>query len=269
MNHAVSATQQTPESPVADERLLRLLSYNIQTGISTRRYRHYLTQSWKHLLPHSERFRNLDHIATLTRDYDIVGLQEVDAGSLRSGFINLTKYLAERADFPFWYDQTNRRMGPIAQHAIGVLSRYRCTEIVEHKLPGRIPGRGTLALRFGQGKDSLVIFIVHLALGQRTRLQQLAYLSELVNQHRNVVLMGDLNFLSRSREMDFLIDRTLMTEPVHDLHTFPSWQPIRNIDHILVTPTLKVNKVEVLDCSVSDHLPLYMELTLPEGVILE
>ena len=38
----------------------------------------------------------------------------------------------------------------LAQHAIGVLSRYRCTEIVEHKLPGPIPGRGTLALRFGR-----------------------------------------------------------------------------------------------------------------------
>jgi len=267
MIHALSA-QDPPAPPVAGGSRLRLLSYNIQTGISTSRYRQYFTQSWKHVLPHSERFENLDRIATLTSEYDIVGLQEVDAGSLRSGFINLTKYLADRANFPFWYDQTNRRMGPIAQHAIGVLSRFRCTEIVEHKLPGPIPGRGTLALRFGHGKHSLVVFIVHLALGQRTRLQQLAYIAELVNQHRNVVLMGDLNFPSRSREMEFFIDKTLMTEPVHDLHTFPSWRPIRNIDHILVTPTLKVNKVHVLDCPVSDHLPLCMELTLPEGVNL-
>ena len=267
MNHALSA-EDVPDAPVASSSRLRLLSYNIQTGISTSRYRQYFTQSWKHVLPHGERFQNLDRIAALSSDYDIVGLQEVDAGSLRSGFINLTKYLADRADFPFWYDQTNRRMGPIAQHAIGVLSRYRCTEIVEHKLPGPIPGRGTLALRFGQGKNALVVFIVHLALGRRTRLTQLAYLAELVNQHRNVVLMGDLNFHSRSREMEFLINSTLMTEPVHDLHTFPSWQPNRNIDHILVTPTLQVNNVQVLDCPVSDHLPLSMELTLPEGVHL-
>ncbi len=267
MNHALSA-EDLPAAPVAGCNRLRLLSYNIQTGISTSRYRQYFTQSWKHVLPHGERFQNLDRIATLSSDYDIVGLQEVDAGSLRSGFINLTKYLADRADFPFWYDQTNRRMGPIAQHAIGVLSRYRCTEIVEHKLPGPIPGRGTLALRFGHGKNALVVFIVHLALGRRTRLTQLAYLAELVNQHRNVVLMGDLNFHSRSREMEFLINSTLMTEPVHDLHTFPSWQPNRNIDHILVTPTLQVNNVQVLDCPVSDHLPLSMELTLPEGVHL-
>lgn len=262
--HQLDAQEVAP----APGRRLRVLSYNVQTGISTTRYRHYFTQSWKHVLPHSERFQNLDRVATLTSEYDIVGLQEVDAGSLRSGFINLTQYIAERADFPFWYDQTNRRIGPIAQHAIGVLSRFRCAEIVEHKLPGPIPGRGTLALRFGHGEKSLVVFIVHLALGQRTRLQQLAYLAELVNQHRNVVLMGDLNFPSRSREMEFLIDKTLMSEPVHGLNTFPSWRPNRNIDHILVTPTLQVHNVRVLDCPVSDHLPVCMELGLPEGVEL-
>ena len=34
----------------ADGRL-RLLSFNIQVGISTERYRHYLTRGWQHLLP--------------------------------------------------------------------------------------------------------------------------------------------------------------------------------------------------------------------------
>ncbi|MDV3237331.1 MAG: endonuclease/exonuclease/phosphatase family protein [Gammaproteobacteria bacterium] len=261
------AASRAAEAPVPGQQL-RLLSYNIQTGISTSRYHHYLTQSWKHVLPHGERFANLDRVAALTSEFDIVGLQEVDAGSLRSSFVNLTQYIADRAEFPFWYDQTNRRIGPLAQHAIGVLSRFRCTEIVEHKLPGPIPGRGTLALRFGYGEQSLVIFIVHLALGRRTRLQQLSYLADLVNQHRNVVLMGDLNFHSRSREMEFLIDRTLMTEPVHGLNTFPSWRPNRNIDHILVTPTLQVNHVRVLDCPVSDHLPICMDLSLPAGIDL-
>ena len=28
--------------------LLRLLSFNIQVGISTERYRHYVTRGWKH-----------------------------------------------------------------------------------------------------------------------------------------------------------------------------------------------------------------------------
>ena len=34
-----------------DDGRLRLLSFNIQVGISTERYRHYLTRGWQHLLP--------------------------------------------------------------------------------------------------------------------------------------------------------------------------------------------------------------------------
>jgi len=97
---------------------IRLLSYNVQAGISTGRYRHYITHSWKHVLPHAQRFRNLDRVARLVKDYDIVGLQELDAGSLRSSYVNLTQYLSEKADMPFWSDQTNRRLGQFcpAQH---------------------------------------------------------------------------------------------------------------------------------------------------------
>ena len=36
-----------PEAPLR----LRLLSYNIQSGLTTRKYSQYLTRSWKHLVP--------------------------------------------------------------------------------------------------------------------------------------------------------------------------------------------------------------------------
>lgn len=247
---------------------VRLLSYNIQAGIETRHYRQYFTQSWKHVLPHGKRFEILDRVARVARDFDIVGLQEVDAGSLRSSFVNLTEYVADKAGFPFWYDQTNRRLGRIARHALGVLSRFQCREIIEHRLPGAIPGRGALSIRFGPEDDSLVVLILHLALGRRARLQQIQYVSDLVNEYRHAIVMGDMNFPSQSAEMDYLIDRTLMTEPTHGLYTFPSWRPNRNIDHILVTPTLQVDRVQVLNHPVSDHLPIAMDVRLPPEVRL-
>jgi len=245
---------------------LRLLSYNVQAGISTAKYRHYITHSWKHVLPHGQRFNNLDRIARLISDYDIIGLQEVDAGSLRSGFVNLTQYLSEKASLPFWYDQTNRRIGRLASHSTGLISRFKPSEIVEHRLPGRIPGRGALLIRFGSQQESLVVLILHLALGQRARLKQLDYISEIVNEYRHVIIMGDLNCHSNSAEMEYLINRTLMREPFHGLDTFPSWRPQRNIDHILVTPTLKVDRVRALNYSLSDHLPVEMEISLPDSV---
>ena len=67
--------------PATPQRL-RLLSYNIQSGLTTRKYSQYLTRSWKHLVPVPSRMANLDGIARVLKGYDIVALQEVDAGSL-------------------------------------------------------------------------------------------------------------------------------------------------------------------------------------------
>jgi endonuclease/exonuclease/phosphatase family metal-dependent hydrolase len=264
-----SATGVPGELDYAMGQKIRLLSYNVQAGIRTHRYRHYLTHSWKHVLPHSQRFHNLDRVAQLVRGYDIVGLQELDAGSLRSGYVNLTEYLSEKSGMPFWYDQTNRRIGRFARHSTGLLSRYPPAEIVEHRLPGRIPGRGVMFIRYGNREDSLIVLILHLALSRRARLQQFDYISEIVNEYRHVILMGDMNCRSDSQEMEYLINCTLMCEPFHGLDTFPSWRPQHNIDHILVTPTLQVDRVAAVNFSLSDHLPVEMEITLPESLRLE
>lgn len=247
---------------------LRLLSYNIQAGIASTRAHHYVTQGWKNVLPHTRSFENLDRIAHVVSDYDVVALQEADAGSMRSYFINQVEYLARRGRFPFWYHQTNRNLGKFAQHSNGLLSKIEPQEIVEHKLPGLIPGRGLMMARYGGGEHPLVILLAHLALSKRARLQQLAFISEIVNDYQHVVLMGDLNCQLQSQEMDFLLGSTHLCEPLETLHTFPSWRPFRNIDHILVTPSLKVSNVQVLSHALSDHLPISLELALPDSVRL-
>lgn len=256
-------------SAVSSQSRLRLLSFNIQTGIATSRYRHYVTRSLRHVLPHPERLDNLDRIAGLLGNYDIVGLQEVDGGSLRSGFINQTEYLAMQAGFPHWHTQTNRNLGKFAQHSIGVVSRLRPSLVKQLRLPGMIPGRGAMMLRYGRGEQSLHVLIMHLALSRRARLRQFAYVAEQVCDCRNVILMGDFNCGSDSVEMNWLLDRTRLRNPEHGLLTFPSWRPERNIDHILVSPSLTVSHTRVLPHPISDHLPIEMEVMLPPEVVLD
>lgn len=246
---------------------LRLLSYNIQTGLSTSRYSEYLTHSWRHFVPVPSRIENLDGIAHAIAGYDVVGLQEVDTGSLRSGFLNQVKYLAERAGFPYVYDQSNRRIGMISQHSNAVLSRIEPSAIDEHRLPGLLPGRGALHIRYGDDPDqALNVFIMHLALGRRGRRQQIRYLAELVHRYPHVVIMGDLNFRSDSREMGLLLKLARLREPAPGLHTFPSWRPTRQLDHILVSPTIDVQATGVLEYQYSDHRPIAMDIVLPEAV---
>ncbi|ROR34285.1 endonuclease/exonuclease/phosphatase family metal-dependent hydrolase [Inmirania thermothiophila] len=241
---------------------LRLLSYNIQTGISTRAYHEYLTKGWRHVLPSARRQANLDRIAQVVAAYDVVGLQEVDGGSLRSGYINQVEYLALRAGFPWWHSQINRNLGRLAQHANGLLSRLRPTEIREHRLPGRIPGRGALFVRYGDDPP-LVLLILHLALGARARRAQLAYVAELAGRYPHVVLMGDMNCRASPLDETDAFAGTGLQEPPGLGPTFPSWAPRRCIDRLLVSPSLRVHRLEVLPCTCSDHLPVAAEIDLP------
>lgn len=245
------------------------MSYNVQVGITTEKPTHYLLHSWKHLIPHTFRLTNLDRIADLTKGYDIVGLQEIDGGSIRSNFINLAEFLAERAKFPFWYHQVNRNLGHIAQHASGLLSRYQPDEVTDIRLPGIIPGRRAIMARYGTGDAALSIFILHLALSKRARLSQLDFISDFVNDSAHSILMGDLNCNAKSDEMNLLFRKTNLRRSDYECHTFPSWRPHQPIDHILVSNGLKVLDIKALSNAYSDHLPIVMDVELPANVLLK
>lgn len=249
-------------------RRLRLLSFNVQVGLSTDRYHHYVTRGWRHFLPSREVENNLNRIAELVRPYDIVGLQETDAGSLRSRAVNQVEYLAHRAGFSHWHAQVNRDLGRLAQHSLGYLSGLKPRRVTEHRLPGAIPGRGALLIEYAKPDNPLLVVVTHLALAPRTRRVQLAHISQLIAGYTHIVFMGDTNCgaedLVSHNELGALGLRTA-PDPVA---TYPSWKPRKHIDHILVTPSIHIHGVEVLDEKISDHLPFAMDVELPEDLIL-
>ncbi|KAA6182694.1 endonuclease [Thiohalocapsa marina] len=265
MDSDTPKTTPRPATPAAGESL-RLLSFNIQAGIQSKRYRDYVSNSWKHVLPHLERQRNLANIGALLSGYDIVGLQEVDSGSLRSAFLHQTEYLAQLGGYPYWHSQINRELGMLARHSNGVLSRHKPASVTEHKLPG-MPGRGAMLLEFPTSAgEPMAICVVHLALGWRARRRQLDYLTELMGRYRFAAMMGDFNCSSRSATLREVVARAGLQGLDRELKTFPSWQPRRNLDHILVTSALRITDTRVVDYPLSDHLPISMEIQLPAGV---
>jgi endonuclease/exonuclease/phosphatase family metal-dependent hydrolase len=253
-------------TPPPSARRLRLLSANIQAGASTRSYRDYVTRPWSHVLPAREKRTNLDTLAELAAGFDVVGLQEADPGSLRSGFLNQTHYLAERAGFPYWSHQPNRRVGRIASSANGLLSRIEPAEVLDYPLPSRIPGRGVLLARFGEGEASLLVAIAHLSLSIKARTVQIAFLCDLLRDAPHAVVMGDFNCEHEAGEMRALYDRAGLARPAERLATFPSWQPRRAIDHILVSQGITVERRWAFPGALSDHLPVAAELSLPSGL---
>jgi endonuclease/exonuclease/phosphatase family metal-dependent hydrolase len=254
----------TPADSGSEGRRFRLLSCNIQAGIRTSTYREYATGAWKHLVHHDERLRMLARMADSMRGYDLVGLQESDAGSLRTGFVGQTEYLARRAGYRWWGERTNRRVGKLARHSIGAMCRFDPAGVEPLALPGRVPGRGALMLRlFDEGDRGLVVIIVHLALGRASRRKQIDFVAERVRACRHAVVMGDFNAAHAAPEMKSLFSRTDLVEPMDRVNTWPSWNPLHNYDHILATSELTAEPLQVLAEGPSDHLPVALEIELP------
>ncbi|MES1935063.1 endonuclease/exonuclease/phosphatase family protein [Salinisphaera hydrothermalis] len=242
---------------------LSVLSFNMQVGVGTKRYREYVTRGWRHVLPSQGVRDNLSRIADLLGAHDIIGLQEIDAGSRRSRYQNQIQSLAEQAGFAYWRVQVNRDLGRVAQHGLGLISRYQPFSVTEHKLPGRLPGRGALVARFGSPTHALTVVVTHLSLGAGSRTQQLAAICEMVADDEHVIVMGDTNCSAH----DLLADPALAASGlrVYDrlLPTFPSWRPRRGIDHILTSASLPVHRAGVIETMLSDHRPVEMQIGLP------
>jgi len=236
---------------------LRLITYNIQVAIGSRRYRHYVSHGWKYVMPHGQSLHNLDRIADIIRDFDIVGLQEADGGSFRTAFVDQARYLAASADFRFCESIVTRDFGRFAQHTNSLLSRLPVQGMHEHRLPGAMDGRGVLEVRFNLDGRPLTVFVTHLALRQRTRMRQVAYLAKLVRAAGPSVVMGDFNAKPRSKELAYLCEHAglhMSTRPAHA--TLPSWRPRVAVDHILATPELTLESYGPIPELLSDHLPV-------------
>ena len=247
------------------ERLtLRLLSFNIQVGIHSRRYADYIMSSWRHILPFNRRMETLHSMARLIKDYDIVALQEADGGSIRSSFINQVSLLAQFAGFPFWHQQCTRNLGRLAQHSNGLLSKVEFSRVTNHKLPGLIPGRGVIEAHLGEYGNSLQIVVAHLALSNRVRRQQITYIADLIRKQPYVILMGDFNCSYEAIVSAFANHGVSLHQPDQsDNPTYPSWRPVRQYDHILVSPEVRIENYKTLPNSLSDHLPVALEISLP------
>ncbi|MDX8391834.1 MAG: endonuclease/exonuclease/phosphatase family protein [Mariprofundaceae bacterium] len=239
---------------------LRLASFNIQAGIGTRRMRHMLTYSFRYVLPHRQVVSNLERIAQQMRNFDIVGLQEADCGSFRSRQIKQAQYIAERAYFPYCHSQVTRDVGAIASIGLGLMSRFPCTYLKRHKLPASRHGRGLMEAVFQIENCDLAIFVTHLSLKQSSRSRQLRYIARQLKQHKNAILMGDMNCDPDSDEFHLLLADADMHIPMAAPPTFPSWQPQRRIDHILGRGKARVVKLEVIPFIGSDHLPISAEI---------
>lgn len=240
----------------------RIATVNIQAGLSTHRYRDYITGSWNHITPlTAKKYQSLSEICENIKPFDVVGVQEVDPGSIRSGFQNQALWMAERAVFDYWTCQKNRSTG-FSTTANALYSRHELVEVEHWVLPSRTsapaPRGAVKATVVGKNGEKWSCVVAHLSLNAQDRLAQSSFLAERLTDHQHVLLMGDFNDAPASSSLAPL--RALMdghtTSP-----TFPRWAPQRAID-LVWWRNAQVTQSQAHAWGGTDHCGLAVEFSL-------
>lgn len=210
---------------------------------------------------------------------DVVALQELDVGRVRSGSVDQAHLIAQHLEMDFHFHPALHVEGE--RYGDAILTHLPMRVIKAAALPRpagaeHLEPRGALWVAVDVDGRSVNILNTHLGLRPRERrLQVEALLSEEWLGHPDcrapVILCGDFNALPGSRVIRALRARLQDTQNAVD-HRAPrsTWfgrYPTLRIDYIFADPETRVLAVDVpatRRCRVaSDHLPLLADLLLP------
>ncbi len=209
-------------------------------------------------------FENLAAITEFIKSHspDVVGLVEVDTGSIRTRMVNQAEAIARRLGHYSSYQckygtgSFNNRLPVIRKQANAFLAAPQVHGERFHYFDTGIK-RLILELEL----EDLAIFLVHLSLKYRHRHWQLRHLHDLVKASKKpVIVAGDFNTFWGEHEMYLFMQAAgLRSANVEGLPSYPSQAPRKQLDFILYGRGLKSTGFEVPQVRFSDHLPLIGE----------
>ena len=243
---------------------MRLVVYNIRYATGTGPAFHLPVPGAGYL--RSSR-RILESITDFVRaqDPDLVGLIEVDTGSIRTGMVNQAEYVARRLGHYTAYEckygaaSLNHLMPIVRKQGNAILAAPRVTGERFHYFD-----TGIKRLIIELELDDVCVFLVHLSLKYRQRQQQLRSLHDLiVASHKPVIVAGDFNTFWGTNEI-FLFMRAagLTSANAQGLLSFPSRSPRAELDFVLVSDGIEVLDFRIPDVRFSDHRPLVCDFRI-------
>lgn len=243
----------------------RLLVYNIAYGTGApSSFSHNLLSVHRYLRPTNRHFARISKFIEKAKA-DIVGLLEVDTGSVRSGFQNQAEVLARQLlHYPHcstkYGDGLAGRLVPILRkQGNAILAKREESRGVFHFFPD---GFKRLIIELDAGDFSF--FLVHLALSRRARAVQLKHLAELLAERSHPVIVGgDFNVFGGVRELAEFQTKLQLSNPNRlQLPTYPAWEPKHQLDFILCSKEIQALNFQVPDVHLSDHLPVILDFKI-------
>ena len=243
---------------------MRLLLYNIRYATGTGPAFHLP-------VPGAGYLRNnrqvLQQITDFVRDQapDVVGLVEVDSGSIRSGMVNQAEFIANHLG---WHSIYQCKYGTESLSQRLPIMRKQCNAFLAgptvHGERFHYFDTGIKRLIIELELEDAVIFLVHLSLKYRHRQSQLRTLHDLVRAQRKPVLVaGDFNTYWGDHEIYlFMQAARLRSANTAGLPSYPSNSPRRELDFILYGEGIDVTGFSVPAVKYSDHLPLVCDFTV-------
>jgi endonuclease/exonuclease/phosphatase family metal-dependent hydrolase len=201
---------------------------------------------------------------------DVVGLIEVDTGSIRSGMVNQAEYIARQLGHFSTYEckygtQSLNQFVPIVRkQANAFLSAPHVTGERFHYFD-----TGIKRLIIELELDQVCVFLVHLSLKYRHRQYQLRYLHDLLSKAtKPVIVAGDFNAFWGNHEIYlFMHAAGLRSANLLELPSFPARVPRVELDFVLVSSEIEVTDFRVPDVRYSDHRPLICDFNVHTGAL--
>jgi endonuclease/exonuclease/phosphatase family metal-dependent hydrolase len=201
-------------------------------------------------------------------DADIIGLIEVDTGSVRSGMVNQAEHIASSLGHYSIYEckygagSWNNLLPIVRKQANAFLAAPRVRGERFHYFDSGIK-RLIIELEL----DDVCVFLVHLSLKYRHRQFQLRYLHDLMEKStKPVIVAGDFNTFWGTHELYlFMRASRLRSANVGNLPSFPSRSPRAELDFVLVSEGVEVHDFRVPDIRLSDHRPIVCDFSVCEG----
>ena len=243
---------------------MRLLLYNIRYAVGGGASMHMPLPGAGYVLGNE---RVLPEITRFIKsiDPDVVGLIEVDTGSIRSRKVNQAESIAADLGMNTSYetkygDKSFNQMLPIVRkqgNAFMAAPRV-------HGERFHYFDTGIKRLIIELEMDDFAIFLVHLSLKYRHRHLQLRRLYDLIEEtQKPVIVAGDFNtFWGENEIYLFMKAAGLMSANAENRPTYPSRAPRKELDFILYQEGIRVVNFEVPDVRLSDHLPLVCDFEL-------
>ena len=198
-------------------------------------------------------------------DPDVVGLIEVDTGSIRSRNVNQAEKIAADLGMNTSYEtkygdrSLNQLLPIVRKQGNAFMAAPRVHGEKFHYFD-----TGIKRLIIELEMDEFAIFLVHLSLKYRHRHLQLRHLYDLIQKTRKpVVVAGDFNtFWGENEIYLFMKAAGLASANVDSLPTYPSRAPRKELDFVLYQDGINVTDFRVIDVRHSDHLPLVCDFEL-------